>query len=64
MRVARVVAGFFLLATGIVMLITPGPGWLAIAGGIGLLATEFEWARRLLDRGKRAATQLKTKRVT
>lgn len=64
MRVARVVAGFFLLAAGVVMLVTPGPGWLAIAAGIGLLAAEFEWARRLLDRGKRAVTKWKTRRAT
>jgi uncharacterized protein (TIGR02611 family) len=60
-RVVRVVGGFSLLALGIVMLVTPGPGWLAIAGGIGLLATEFVWARRLLDRFERAAARWKWK---
>jgi len=59
--VLRVVGGFALLVLGVVMLVTPGPGWLAIAGGIGLLATEFEWARRLLDRFERVAARWKLK---
>jgi uncharacterized protein (TIGR02611 family) len=51
-RAFRVAAGFTLLAAGAVMLITPGPGWLAIFLGLGLLAAEFVWARRLLARLK------------
>lgn len=51
-RAFRVVAGFTLLAAGAVMLVTPGPGWLAIFLGLGLLAAEFVWARRLLARLK------------
>jgi hypothetical protein len=35
------------------MLVTPGPGWLVIFLGLGLLAAEFVWARRLRDRIKR-----------
>ena len=52
-RVFRVVAGFTLLAVGVVMLVTPGPGWLVILFGLSLLAAEFIWARRLMDRIKR-----------
>jgi len=63
MRVVRIVGGFALLTLGIVMLVTPGPGWLAIAGGIGLLATEFVWAKRLLDRFEHATARWRTKRV-
>jgi len=36
-----------------VMLVTPGPGMFAIFLGLGLLAAEFVWARRLMDRIKR-----------
>jgi hypothetical protein len=32
------------------MLVTPGPGWLSIAAGVALLAKDYEWARRWLDR--------------
>src|SRR5271168_678142 len=51
-RVFRVVAGFTLLLVGFVMIVTPGPGWLVILLGLSLLAAEFIWARRLMDRIK------------
>jgi uncharacterized protein (TIGR02611 family) len=49
-RMFRIVAGFTLLLVGVVMLVTPGPGWLVIFFGLGLLAVEFVWARRLKAR--------------
>ncbi|HME12895.1 MAG TPA: PGPGW domain-containing protein [Candidatus Acidoferrum sp.] len=51
-RVFRIVAGFTLLAVGVVMIVTPGPGWLVILLGLSLLAAEFIWARRLMERIK------------
>ncbi len=58
-RAAKVAGGFALLLAGLVMLVTPGPGWAAIALGLALLATEFRWARRLLNRVKQRAVQLR-----
>ena len=58
-RVFRIVAGFTLLAAGAIMLVTPGPGWLTIFLGLGLLAAEFVWARRLMDRIKREGGKLR-----
>ncbi len=58
-RIFRVVAGFTLLLAGGVMLVTPGPGWLVILLGLGLLAAEFVWARRLMDRIKREGGRLR-----
>jgi len=52
-RVFLVIAGFTLLLAGVVMLVTPGPGMFAIFLGLGLLAAEFVWAHRLMDRIKR-----------
>jgi uncharacterized protein (TIGR02611 family) len=56
-RVARRVVVFLLgisvLAIGIVMIIGPGPAVIVIPLGLGILATEFVWARRLLDSLKR-----------
>jgi len=43
----------------VVMLVTPGPGMLVIFLGLGLLAAEFVWARRLMDRMKREGLRLK-----
>jgi uncharacterized protein (TIGR02611 family) len=47
---AIALAGGLLVLLGVIMLVTPGPGWLAIAAGLAVLATEFEWAQRLLER--------------
>ena len=58
-RIFRVVAGFTLLLIGVVMLVTPGPGWLVILLGLGLLAAEFVWARRLMDRIKHEGGRLR-----
>jgi uncharacterized protein (TIGR02611 family) len=54
-RAFRIIAGFTLLLVGGVMLVTPGPGWLVIFLGLGLLAAEFVWAERLMKRIKREA---------
>lgn len=58
-RAFRIVAGFTLLLAGVVMLVTPGPGWVVILLGLGLLAAEFVWARRLMDRIKREGGRIK-----
>jgi uncharacterized protein (TIGR02611 family) len=47
-RIAVTVLGVAVIAGGIVLLPLPGPGWLIIFAGLGLLATEYEWAARLL----------------
>jgi uncharacterized protein (TIGR02611 family) len=58
-RLIRIVTGFAVLLAGIVMLVAPGPGWLTIAGGLAILAVDFIWARRLLDRIKAKGVELK-----
>jgi uncharacterized protein (TIGR02611 family) len=58
-RFFKILGGFTLLGLGAVMLVTPGPGWLAIFLGLTLLAAEFVWARRLMDRIKEQGTRLK-----
>lgn len=47
-RVAVTVAGVAVIAVGIILLPLPGPGWLIIFAGLGLLGTEYTWAARLL----------------
>jgi uncharacterized protein (TIGR02611 family) len=58
-RIFLILAGFTLLLLGIIMIFTPGPGTPVILTGLGLLAAEFVWARRLMDRIKRESTRLK-----
>ena len=58
-RVAVTIAGFAVLLAGIALLVLPGPGWLLIFVGLTILATEYVWARRLLNAAKRKAEQAK-----
>jgi uncharacterized protein (TIGR02611 family) len=47
------VVGTAIVVLGIVLLPAPGPGWAIIFVGLAVLASEFEWAQRLLDFAKR-----------
>lgn len=58
-RWLKILFGFTLLVLGIVMILTPGPGWLTIMLALGVLAAEFVWARRLLDRMKEQGLRLR-----
>jgi uncharacterized protein (TIGR02611 family) len=58
-RIFLILAGFTLLLLGIIMIFTPGPGSPVIFMGLGLLAAEFVWARRIMDRIKRESARLK-----
>ncbi|MFI0372363.1 PGPGW domain-containing protein [Actinomadura sp. 1N219] len=46
-KVAVGVAGTAMILAGVVMLVLPGPGVVAILAGLGLLGTEFPTARRI-----------------
>lgn len=48
-RIGVFVLGLIIVAGGLVALPAPGPGWLIIFAGLGVWATEFEWAKRVLD---------------
>ena len=51
-RIVVGVVGLAILAVGIVAIPYPGPGWAIVFVGLGILATEFDWARRLLAYAK------------
>jgi tellurite resistance protein TerC len=42
--------GSTVLALGVALIVLPGPAVVVIPLGLGILATEFLWARRLLRR--------------
>lgn len=46
------VIGFTVLLIGIAMVVLPGPALVVIPLGLGILATEFVWARRVLKKAK------------
>jgi len=45
---AIAILGGLMVVAGVIMLVTPGPGLLTIAGGLAVLATEYDWAKRTL----------------
>jgi uncharacterized protein (TIGR02611 family) len=53
--------GATVLVAGLVMMVTPGPGWVAIFVGLAILATEFAWAQTALHKAKEAAEKAKEK---
>jgi tellurite resistance protein TerC len=53
------VTGFTVLIVGIAMIVFPGPAVIVIPAGLGILATEFIWARRLLKKVKSTFSKIK-----
>jgi uncharacterized protein (TIGR02611 family) len=47
-RIVVAVIGLAVLGLGILAIPYPGPGWAIVFVGLAILATEFDWARRLL----------------
>ena len=57
-RVIVAVVGFTVLLIGLAMIVLPGPAVVVIPLGLAMLATEFVWARNLLNRVKSQAQRL------
>jgi uncharacterized protein (TIGR02611 family) len=51
-RVIIGVVGFTVLAIGLVMIVLPGPAFIVIPVALGILATEFVWAKKLIQKIK------------
>jgi uncharacterized protein (TIGR02611 family) len=51
-KVVVTVVGGTIVLIGIALLVLPGPGWLMIFLGLGILGTEFPAVRRITDRFK------------
>ena len=68
LRVARkaviAVIGVTVLALGVALIVLPGPAIVVIPLGLGILATEFLWARRLLRRFRDGANRLFRRPIT
>lgn len=62
------IIGSTVVLIGIIMIFTPGPAVVVIPLGLGILATEFVWARTLLQQVKqyieKKVTTKKTKQAT
>jgi uncharacterized protein (TIGR02611 family) len=51
-RLIIFIVGLTVLLIGVAMIVLPGPATVVIPLGLGILAIEFAWARRLLDQLK------------
>ena len=47
-RIAIAIVGFTVLFVGVAMIVLPGPAFVVIPAGLGILALEFAWAKRWL----------------
>lgn len=57
-------AGAAVTAVGIALMVLPGPGLLVVVIGLAILATEYVWARRLLERAKQGAWEAQVAAVS
>ena len=55
----KIVGGFTLLVIGIATMLSPAPGFLIMLLGLGILAAEFVWAKRLLNHVKEQSDKLR-----
>jgi uncharacterized protein (TIGR02611 family) len=58
-KVAVAVVGGAVLIAGVIMMVTPGPALVLIPLGLAILASEFAWARRWLEKAREQARKAK-----
>jgi uncharacterized protein (TIGR02611 family) len=56
-KIGVAAVGLVVVVAGIVMLVTPGPGWLVIFLGFAIWATEFAWANSVATFVRRNVTR-------
>jgi tellurite resistance protein TerC len=57
-RVVIGIVGGSVLVVGICMIVLPGPAFVVIPVGLGILGLEFAWARSWLRKAKRKAEEV------
>lgn len=62
-KVVVAVVGGTVLLVGIAMIVLPGPAFLVIPAGLAILATEFAWAHRWLQKAKEKVEEIKNKKA-
>jgi tellurite resistance protein TerC len=61
-RVFVGIIGTTILLIGLAMIVLPGPAFIVIPLGLSILATEFLWARKIMDRFRDKLKQLNKKK--
>jgi len=62
-RILVMVFGGTVVAIGIALIVLPGPAFLVIPAGLAILAIEFAWARRWLNRVRGFLRRRNTKTI-
>jgi tellurite resistance protein TerC/cation:H+ antiporter len=57
-RIIVAAIGFTVLPVGIVIIVTPGPGWFVSVLGLSIVSAEFVWPRHPLRRIKNIGSDL------
>lgn len=55
------IIGGTIVLIGLVMIVLPGPAFIVIPLGLSILATEFIWAKKMIDKFKEQFEKLKKK---
>jgi tellurite resistance protein TerC len=58
-KIIIAIIGTTVLVFGIILIVLPGPAVIVIPIGLAILATEFIWARRLIERGRAVINKLR-----
>lgn len=53
--------GVLVIGAGVVMMVTPGPGLLALVLGLAILSTEWDWAERWLHTAREKAHEARVR---
>jgi len=62
-RILVMVFGGTVLAIGIALIVLPGPAFIVIPVGLAILAIEFAWAQRWLDKAGRCLRRRNTRKI-
>lgn len=62
-RIVIALIGGTVVLIGIALIVLPGPAFLVIPAGLAILATEFAWAQRWLDKAKKMIPKRKENKV-
>ncbi|MDQ7815912.1 MAG: PGPGW domain-containing protein [Melioribacteraceae bacterium] len=60
-RLIVAIVGLTILLIGIILIVLPGPAFIIIPLGLSILASEFMWAKKLMDRLKEKLVKVFTK---
>ncbi len=60
-RIVVAVVGGTVTLIGIALIVLPGPAFVIIPIGLSILATQFVWAKRFLEKARQMTTRLASK---